>query len=44
MASAKLGPKWGRELRDTFGGKKASKECQMSRKKKPSAEAAVRDI
>ena len=44
MASAKLGPKWGAELRDTFGGKKASKECQMSRKKKPSAEAAVRDI
>ena len=27
-----------------MGGKKASKECQMPRKKKPSAEAAVRDI
>ena len=27
-----------------MGGKKASKECQMPRKNKPSAEAAVRDI
>ena len=27
-----------------MGGKNASKECQMPRKKKPSAEAAVRDI